>query len=618
MDDERWAHLVARLEREAQEDPRGYRRKLVVISALGYAYILAALLVLVGLAVAVAVVAIAHFVLLFKLLLPLGALFLVILRSFAVRIEPPEGMEVTRAEAPELFRTIDEVGAAVRGPALEGVLLDGDMNAGVQQVPRFGIFGSRNFLVLGLPLLQAVTPTELRAVVAHELAHLSRSHGRVNVWLYRIRATWGQLLESLEERKSVATRVFRLFFEWYVPRFNAHALPLMRAHEFEADRVAAGAVGAEALASALSRIAVADTFLERRYWPAVFARAADEPAPPSTAFTQIAGRIRDAAGDESAAAWLAEALEREPEPGDSHPSIAQRLHALGISAPVPPGGADERAADIYLGGKVSSLCGRLDVRWQREVARLWASNHEQALTERARLGELEERRDSLEPDELLELAHLVEDHRGEEEALELVRRLLSGVPDHAVGRYTAGRLLLRRGDDAGLRELDRAMELDPDAVIPACQIAISYLTEQRRGGEAERYETRFAGRLEDLAQAFGERQTFTIGDPVEPTALPVDAEADLRRVVAGFPEIERAYLGKLKVDHLADELPVYVVLAVARKPGRQERAPALVTRLAEAVELPGETFVVVRQPRSRDVESFEAQVPEPFYRRVTP
>jgi Zn-dependent protease with chaperone function len=74
------------------------------------------------------------------------------------------------------------------------------MNAGVQQVPRFGIFGSRNFLVLGLPLLQAVTPTELRAVVAHELAHLSRSHGRVNVWLYRIRATWGQLLESLEER----------------------------------------------------------------------------------------------------------------------------------------------------------------------------------------------------------------------------------------------------------------------------------------------------------------------------------------------------------------------------------------------------------------------------------
>src|SRR3954453_1077430 len=190
MDEEGWGQLVERLESRAQADPKGYRRKVVRFAALGYAYIATALSVLLVLAAAVIYLGIHHPAPLLKLLLPIGALAVVILRSLAVRIDLPEGIPLSRAEAPALFNAIDAATHSVRGPSLHALLVDSDMNAGVVQVPRLGIFGSRNYLVTGLPLLQALTPTEFRAVLAHELAHLSRRHGRLGVWIYRVRATW--------------------------------------------------------------------------------------------------------------------------------------------------------------------------------------------------------------------------------------------------------------------------------------------------------------------------------------------------------------------------------------------------------------------------------------------
>src|SRR5205823_13020013 len=162
---------------------------------------------------------------------------------------------------------------------LHRVLLDDRVNAGVVQIPRAaGLLGSQNYLVLGLPYLLALTPDELRAVTAHELGHLSRRHGRFGSFVYRVRATWWQLLEALEERRSVWTGVIRRFFEWYVPYFNAYTLPVARAHEFEADDAAAHAAGREAAAASLASGLLAARWIEESFWPTVYRSAAERAA----------------------------------------------------------------------------------------------------------------------------------------------------------------------------------------------------------------------------------------------------------------------------------------------------------------------------------------------------
>jgi hypothetical protein len=172
------------------------------------------------------------------------------------------------------------------------VLLDGDLNAGIVQVPRLGVLGwHRNHLLVGLPMLQALTPDQFRAVLAHELGHLSGNHGRFSGWIYRVRQTWGRLLERLEQEDHWGTAIFRRFLRWYAPYFNAYSFALARGDEYEADRASADVAGARPAGEALLRAEVAGWVLHSRYWPELLGRAEHEPAPPRTAYAPLAREL---------------------------------------------------------------------------------------------------------------------------------------------------------------------------------------------------------------------------------------------------------------------------------------------------------------------------------------
>jgi len=139
---------------------------------------------------------------LIKLGWPLLLLAYAILRALWVRFPRPDGVAVTRAQAPALFTMVEELRRKLACPRFHHVLLTAEWNAAVAQRPRLGPFGwYENYLQLGLPLMTGLSLDEFRAVLAHELGHLSRNHGRFGSWIYRIRATWGRLLESLHQAR---------------------------------------------------------------------------------------------------------------------------------------------------------------------------------------------------------------------------------------------------------------------------------------------------------------------------------------------------------------------------------------------------------------------------------
>jgi len=242
----KWARLVRRHESEAARAPARYRLRVGVFATLAYAAVFAWLLLLFAVLLVVGYAVVAWGMpdlAAVKVALVAGTPLLLTLRALAVDVPAPEGIELTREGAPELFAAIGRIDAAVRGPSLAAVVLTDDLNAGVATVPRFlSFFGSRNYLVVGLPLLQAVRPDEFDAVLAHEFAHLSRRHGRLSLAVYRRVATGQQLQAALAKKTTTTHAVFRAFFGWYLPRLYAYALPLERAHELHADAIAASAV----------------------------------------------------------------------------------------------------------------------------------------------------------------------------------------------------------------------------------------------------------------------------------------------------------------------------------------------------------------------------------------
>jgi hypothetical protein len=111
-----------------------------------------------------------------------------------VEFPTPEGRRVAPGEAAGLHQVLCEVVDELECEPIHEIVVNGDFNASVVQYPRLGFFGwSRSWLIIGVPLLIAATPEEMRAVLAHECAHLSRRHGRHGNRLYHMRRTWERL-----------------------------------------------------------------------------------------------------------------------------------------------------------------------------------------------------------------------------------------------------------------------------------------------------------------------------------------------------------------------------------------------------------------------------------------
>jgi Zn-dependent protease with chaperone function len=228
--------LIERMERFAIERPAAYRRRVYGLAALGYGYMLFVVLVLLVLTT----LAVSSFLYLkglaVKLILVTGALLTAVLRSLWVKQEPPKGEKVSATDAPELFKVLRDLQQRLQTPAIHTVLVTTAFNAGVSQVPRLGVLGwHRNYLVLGLPLMKGLTVEQFKAVLGHELGHLSRGHARTANWIYRMRMIWTQLESAFARKNHWGSGLIRRFFKWYIPYFNAISFPFARANEYEAD-----------------------------------------------------------------------------------------------------------------------------------------------------------------------------------------------------------------------------------------------------------------------------------------------------------------------------------------------------------------------------------------------
>ncbi|HKQ52757.1 MAG TPA: M48 family metallopeptidase [Pyrinomonadaceae bacterium] len=604
MKQEEFDALVKRLEGYARAHPASYKLRVGLLAALGYGYILLVLAVLVALFVAV--VSTARFGLELRIALILMVFAGVILRSLWVKLPAPQGLELRREDAPLLFEMVLEASRALEAPRPDHVLLTDDFNAAVVQRPRLGLLGWQvNYLVVGLPLMQALSPAQFRAVVAHEFGHLSGNHGRFAGWIYRVRQTWVQILLRLR-REGRRADIFEVFLKWYAPYFNAYSFVLGRAQEYEADRSAADLAGKEHAAEALINLEVKGRFLEQRFWRDIFKDADGQAEPPPTAFAQMAGALRGAVAPSDARQWVWQALMTETGTEDTHPALKDRLAALGYWSTEGDGEAEVRlpganetsAAEHFLPGAAERFAAQLGPAWRQKAALLWQERFAYLQEAREKLRELKERAEKqpLTPEETLTYAVLIAELKGGDVAIPLLRKILDTRPDDATVNYLLGRLLLEREDEAGVAHIERAMEMEPDSVPAGCESIYWFLVKQERGEEAEAYRERAIRHWKMLERAREERKGVSAEDRFLPHGLPPAALAHLRAQLSRFNDVEAAYLVRKELSAMASR-PLYV-LGIERRarwfePAKTSKNSELEMRLLKGVDLPGDLHLFI-------------------------
>ncbi|HZW33219.1 MAG TPA: M48 family metallopeptidase [Isosphaeraceae bacterium] len=169
---------------------------------------------------------------------------------FRVESQNPDsdlGPVLARVDAPQLFTTIEAVGRRL------GVKPPGQVR--LTYLPCCGVvaWGRSRALIIGLPLFRVLTQGELRAIVAHELAHLARG----DATRAARSARFVEALEQAVERNGPRVRGPLGAWARYCLRETSRLIePVARSQEARADRFAAAIAGGSAASSALVKVAI--------------------------------------------------------------------------------------------------------------------------------------------------------------------------------------------------------------------------------------------------------------------------------------------------------------------------------------------------------------------------
>lgn len=582
--------LVQRLEAEAASRPRHYRIKVALLAALGFVVLGGAMFLAFGISVGLvaALLAISP-VLLLKLIkvvwIPV-ALGVVILRALWLRLPLPQGYRLGPGEAPLLQAEIERLRQGAGAPKLSGILIDDELNAAAVSVPRLlGLFGQRHYLVLGLPLMQALDREQLAAVVAHEFGHFGGGHGRFSGWIYRVRASWYRLLEALSAQRSLANALFVRFFDWYAPYFDAYSFVLNRANEYQADATAARLVGAEVTAAALLQTDLASERLAQDFWPGLRRINALQAQPPARLYRKMSASLRQRRAVD--AERLAQALGRKADPGDTHPALAERLAALGV-APRLPEPSQRCAAEALLGELAQTLEAHFSQLWQQGVGEAWQQNFEQCAAGRARLA-LWEQQPPQQLDDKLAHAELVESLRPEQDAAPLYREVLAQKSDHAMAHFRLGQLLLERGQAEGADHLWQAAALEREAMPQVLQMLEPFYHRQADDAGLERVTLAWKAWQREQWQFEAALRQAGRKDVYQPHGLEPEALQALRETLATRPRVGRAWLVRKQIPQ-APDWRHYLLLVEWRGLVLDEERQ--LQALLDALSLPGSVLVL--------------------------
>lgn len=196
-------------------------------------------------------------------------------------------IEVTRQQQPDLFAFIERLTKDIGAPFPKRIYFSSDVNASVFYDSGFWsmFLPIRKNLQIGLGLVNTLTLSEFKAVLAHEFGHFSQRSMKLGSYVYNVNQVifnmlydnqgYGKALESW----SNINGYFAFFanitvgivkgIQWLLQQMygiiNKTYMSLSRQMEFHADAVAASAAGSRQLASALLKLDMANATQQKLY-----------------------------------------------------------------------------------------------------------------------------------------------------------------------------------------------------------------------------------------------------------------------------------------------------------------------------------------------------------------
>jgi hypothetical protein len=356
------------IESFAENRRRGYLLATAVLAVAGYGWLLIfPCLVLAGISSAHEAVTarpdIAWLRLLLWIAVAAGAA-LVTYRMARFKAALPTGVVLDRKKAPALFVLVNDLRQQYGAPWIDHVMISGEFELDIAKTPYCALpLWSTYTLVIGLPLVQSLSPTQFRCALARRLGQCSRHHNRMVNWVSQLRRIWPLYADGAETTEPGFGPV-RWFFRFFAPFYSRVTLPAARLDELAADSCAMETCSDDEVLDTITTEAVCRLFVEEKYWPTyhkLTGRMRDVLPKPHAGMATV---LRSGLQGEKFQEWLVKAVNREPRPGDAVPTLRQRVDNIGHRQPSPGGLGSESAATVYFGSVANAIDAALGLAEQ--------------------------------------------------------------------------------------------------------------------------------------------------------------------------------------------------------------------------------------------------------------
>jgi len=526
-------------------------------------------------------------------------------RCLVVTLPDVGALRLDRGTHALLFRDINEIRQRIDAPKFSRIEFTMELNASVAQRPRWlGLLGSSSTLYIGFPLIFSLSREELKTVLAHEIAHVSRRHALSHRWIFQIHLSVVNIYEYLSGgRRGIIGVLLEKWLGGFMPSLVNHGFVAGRLHEREADLIAVTARGRENCAAALVKIAVLAAIYHEELHESLEERVRRSDFP-NVRFLEELQRHVDAALKSPAHVreLLEVALQSASDLASSHPSLRERLENIGAGW---VGDVDLRggAAEEYFGREYKKLREELDRGWLTAVMPVWRSRHQgyRALEANlSRKSNLQDSGEQLHGYELIQIASWTEELYGPRHALTAYGDFHSKYPHVQEGRFHYGRLLLANNDERGLQVLRELVEAEPVYREEGLNIMRTFY-HRRRNPEGSRWcdeqlESFYHDMEAVLEDRFEQRKTdmFHVHESTEAF------QESLYRLCGKFPGIQSLHVLRKDVKFFT-ESPFFVVLVSFGRSASDEAERSKILEIIRGViELPGDC-VVIDGPRNPGV-----------------
>ena len=528
MTNQEYSQLVDHFTDLWRNSPQKYQRAIDVFALLGISVLVLA-----------AGIAIALILFMHVWTVIAGCIILYsIITSIFYRPGPPEGINVNRADAPLLFEDVDSLARQLGARKCDGIRLDFDFNAAAVQYHRWGIVGPvRNYVQLGMPLLDAMGRQHIRSTIAHEIGHLMLKHGIKARRSYAMARMYRAICENVS---GFAWYLLGPFANWYLPRFYARLQPLSLRSEFEADALEVRVSSPKIAAESLCLLTVGVDRMEA----AIKAFSEQEAVDEAEALADKTFEYLRSWPQEYAKRTIDLAMKGVTDTEGTHPALAERLQAIGSGA-VSPEPVLVSASEEYFGAKRKDFA-RSAANWYLEQDDDFSGYVKSMREARLKVANLRERieQGDANQQEVEEYVRAVGLLHGPVDARPIAEAFIDRFPSSAALYYYRGISRLDEDDASAVADLQMAAHLDEGSQAAIFEAIYRSLLARGRSEEAAEFRSKRDGFLDAIEARYDSRRSISKEQDYEPSRFNDEEIEKIRLVLSRVSSIDCAYLAR--------------------------------------------------------------------------